>query len=146
MRMKDPCERCAKLFCNPEGCRERVEWLGSQKTLSVMHAERIAVRLQLRREHPGLLSEDVEMLRDMVISSLGGCCSICSFGDKRILQVDHVSKNGLDERLLLGDRSKLYYAYMIMKIAEGSKNYQLLCLNHHALKTIEENEKSEIGP
>jgi hypothetical protein len=74
-----------------------------------------------------------------LISLLGGKCVRCGESDWRCLQVDHINGNGkIDRRKRAG--SKAWTVYLIEKIKNGSKDYQLLCANCNWKKKYENDE------
>lgn len=70
-----------------------------------------------------------------IIKLLGGKCVCCGITDIRVLQIDHVNNDGLIERKLSKKHRRNVYSIIFNKIKERSKDYQLLCLNCHHLKT-----------
>jgi len=71
--------------------------------------------------------------RAQVIEVLGGSCVLCDFSDARALEIDHPGGGGTEERNRV-DRVSYY-----LKIISGEiTDAQLLCLNHHRIKTCDE--------
>ena len=84
------------------------------------HAYREAARSKIRRERD----------RKNIIDFLGGVCSVpgCGVTDCRMLEVDHVRGDGKSDR---GN---------ITRVKRNPDRYQLLCANHHRVKTWEAGE------
>lgn len=59
---------------------------------------------------------------------------VCGVEDPRLLCIDHVKGNGAEERRLKGGNGMI--RMMLNKIKSGSREYQLLCLNHNWLKAL----------
>lgn len=78
-------------------------------------------------------------VRDEIFSILGEACSVCRFGDKRALCVDHINGGGLKEMKKMS-KGILYYKMILKKIQDGSKEYQILCHNCNWLKRWEKRE------
>jgi hypothetical protein len=76
-------------------------------------------------------------VREEIISLLGGKCIICGYSGLA-LQIDHVNGKGTEERKILGKGVKecnlKYLLFVLDKIKNGSKDYQLLCSNHNLEK------------
>lgn len=71
--------------------------------------------------------------RDAAVEKLGGVCQVCGFSDERALEIDHVNGGGTAERKKM-DRVTFY-----KKVASGELTHvQLLCLNCHRIKSIED--------
>jgi hypothetical protein len=69
----------------------------------------------------------------MVIKAMGGCCTVCKIDDVRVLEIDHKFGDGAKERSLFsGDE---YYRHILRNLYTG--RYDLLCANHHRIKTHE---------
>lgn len=86
------------------------------------HKEQIYKRRNDQRK------ERVRRFRKEILELLGNKCEVCNESDWRCLQIDHVNGGGNQER------KKLYnldsrYKYMLEKIRNGSKDYQILCSN-----------------
>jgi 5-methylcytosine-specific restriction endonuclease McrA len=72
-------------------------------------------------------------LRAKAIARMGGRCVHCGFDDTRALVFDHVKPmrrglNGKHKSAQTGDKTHRV-------VLKGSKAYQLLCANCHAIKT-----------
>jgi hypothetical protein len=86
--------------------------------------------------------------RDEVIALLGSKCANpynlphpdwCN--EKRVLEVDHINGDGWKERKEIGSSGNgKYFRYILKKIKEGSKDYQLLCCNCNKIKQTEKRE------
>ena len=77
-------------------------------------------------------------LREAVFDILGRECSKCGFNDIRALQIDHKNGGGSKERKKYGGR--YIYTLVLRNIADGKKDYQILCANCNAFKRIMNNE------
>jgi hypothetical protein len=75
-----------------------------------------------------------------ILQLLGNKCSVCGFSDHRALQVDHIHGGGQKERKQFSNYF-VYLKYVLSQIKAGSKDYQLLCANHNAIKRIENKEQ-----
>lgn len=88
-------------------------------------------------------------LRMEIIKILGERCSNpnCEvpggMRDSRTLQIDHVNGNGNLEISKFNNLSS-YYFFILNKIREGSKDYQLLCANCNWIKRVERKEQSQL--
>lgn len=66
--------------------------------------------------------------RAKAINILGGCCSECGDSRPDVLQFDHIKPVGQDRRTR--------EAYVeVLKCADPTSTFQLLCANCHVLKT-----------
>jgi hypothetical protein len=63
-----------------------------------------------------------------ILSLLGNKCVQCEESDFRCLQIDHVNGYGSKDRKTVSAGIP-YYIYLIKKIKNGSKDYQILCAN-----------------
>jgi hypothetical protein len=79
-------------------------------------------------------ADNYKMLRDAVITFLGGKCKRCQFSDRRALQIDHVNGGGWKENRSTANRD------IYLKIFSGDQNYQLLCANCNWIKRYENGE------
>lgn len=70
-----------------------------------------------------------------IIEKLGGTCW-CGFDDPRALHIDHKNGGGTKERRKYG----WGYLKMLNRLAveKLKEDYQILCANHHAIKSWEE--------
>ena len=84
-----------------------------------------------------------------IFQLLGNRCVRCGFLDIRALQIDHVNGGGTNERRIAGttrtqthssNNLYYYYKYVLEKIQNGSKDYQLLCANCNWIKRWENKE------
>jgi len=73
------------------------------------------------------LREINRRVRLLLFSLLGNKCVWCGESDWRRLQIDHVNGNGNKDRQ--NHKGTPYYNYVIDKVLNGSKDYQLLCAN-----------------
>ena len=68
--------------------------------------------------------------RTKAVEFLGHKCFECDWSDASALVIDHVSGGGTAER---STKDRVSF---VMEVADGKhQDAQLLCLNHHALKT-----------
>lgn len=70
--------------------------------------------------------------RAAAVIALGGVCQRCGFADERALEIDHANGGGTRERTTK-DRITFY-----KEVAAGRRDVQLLCLNCHRIKSVEE--------
>jgi hypothetical protein len=75
-----------------------------------------------------------------ILELLGNKCDVCGFSDPRALQVDHIHGGGQKERKRFSNYF-VYLKYVLAQIKTGSKDYQLLCANHNAIKRYENKEQ-----
>lgn len=80
--------------------------------------------------------------RISVMEILGFKCCRCDFTDLRALQIDHINSNGHEERRNRGTES--YYRFILNKVLQGSKDYQILCANCNWIKRSENKEGKRI--
>lgn len=67
--------------------------------------------------------------RRRAIEKLGGACVECGITDFRVLEIDHVNGGG-------GRDFKTRGYHMIHRaIVAGEQGFQVLCANHHAIKS-----------
>ena len=74
-----------------------------------------------------------QRLKKQLIDLLGGRCVQCSITDIRMLQVDHINGYGNADRRLHGPAGLI--VYYIRHTEEAKTKLQVLCANHHSLKT-----------
>jgi hypothetical protein len=83
--------------------------------------------------------EKMRILRNHVLTVMGGKCCKCGFSDYRALQIDHADGMGFAERKF---RQTTGYSYL-KKVEKSFKSragkYQLLCANCNWIKKHEEN-------
>jgi len=79
-----------------------------------------------------------DKLKSEIFAILGCNCVNCGFSDKRALQIDHINGGGNQERKNRGAASQ--YRFILTKLEEGSKDYQILCANCNWIKRAENNE------
>jgi hypothetical protein len=77
-------------------------------------------------------------LKKAVFDILGRRCVTCGFNDERALQIDHVKGGGSEERKTKGGR--YIYSIVLKNIADGKKDYQILCTNCNWIKRAENGE------
>ena len=78
--------------------------------------------------------------RQDAISALGGKCTVCNVDDWRVLEFDHIQPiqwctNNLTKRN--GQHNTNTVNQMVKDKLDPTTIYQLLCANHHKIKTIE---------
>lgn len=76
-----------------------------------------------------------EQVRNEIMDLLEGRCVCCHTSHRIFLQIDHVNGGGRKERIATGSNNRT----ILKKIKDGSKEYQLLCANCHAAKTVQLN-------
>lgn len=108
---------------NPEKYRRK------SRDYSGSHRREINERAQLK----------CKVIREEIITLLGGKCIICGYSGIAI-QIDHVNNDGYLERGK-GKCSLQYYIDILREIKAGSKDYQLLCANHNMEKELRRREK-----
>lgn len=81
-------------------------------------------------------------LRFAALLFLGSYCSRCACETTRVLQIDHVEKDGKAHRESLSTKGGIAMMTAILKdIKDGNSNrYQVLCANCHMIKTQEDYE------
>jgi polyribonucleotide nucleotidyltransferase len=77
-------------------------------------------------------------LKDAIFDILGRKCVHCGFSDMRALQLDHVNGGGGKERKI--NNGQIRYLMILKKLAEDSKEYQILCANCNWIKRHINNE------
>ncbi len=79
------------------------------------------------------------------IEVLGGLCVICGENDPRLLDIDHIKAvcNGGQVEPDGIRRSGPTWVRWLLANPELRKHYQLLCKNHHWLKTLADRRKAE---
>lgn len=82
-----------------------------------------------------------QRIREAIYTILGKECMRCGFNDKRALQIDHVNGGGARERKNLGMRIE---KFILDKIIDGSKDYQILCANCNWIKRSENGENRKL--
>jgi replicative superfamily II helicase len=65
-------------------------------------------------------------IREKIFALLGDQCRFCGEREWRCLVIDHVNRNGKEERKKTGIGIK-NFIYILHQIRKGSKDYQLLC-------------------
>lgn len=75
-----------------------------------------------------------DRLHSQVLAAFGNCCAVprCNWTDPRVLQLDHINGGGHQERKRIGSQG------IYKKALEHPEKFQLLCANHHAIKTQKE--------
>ncbi len=85
-------------------------------------------------------------LRHEALAALGGRCTRCGEADCRLLQIDHVNGDAVEERKRFGVRT-LGVGRMLALVAfrewfyEHLERYMLLCANCHILKGLEQDDQ-----
>jgi hypothetical protein len=72
-------------------------------------------------------------IRAQIITALGGKCVECGISDIRVLDVDHKFGQGYRDRKFYSGLS--YYKMVLRNLCFGE--FQILCANHHRIKTHE---------
>jgi hypothetical protein len=93
------------------------------------HAEfcgRKCSNVYFKRTHPTYQLEQRHRIKAEIFLLLGGKCVECGYNGIA-LQVDHVYNNGKEEIVRERTSSLQYWKYILRKIKEGSKDYQLMC-------------------
>lgn len=73
-------------------------------------------------------------IRQEIFRLLGDKCVECDITDHMVLEVDHINNDGKFARERFGT-NKVEWLYYLRHREELSNNLQLLCANHHRLKT-----------
>lgn len=81
-----------------------------------------------------------KVARKALLFELGGKCVVCGCNIEAALHVDHVHGGGTAERKKYKNKDD-YYKMVLAKVRAGSKDYQILCANHNAIKQAEEIER-----
>lgn len=84
-------------------------------------------------------------LRKEILEKLGNKCCLCSFDDKRILEIDHIYGGGNQEIKSFKNKNwNQYLAHVLKSIEKNEKKYRLLCPNCNRLTAWKvRNEKKE---
>ena len=75
-------------------------------------------------------------MKNEAVDRLGAVCSNCDHNDRRVLQIDHVNGGGGAERKRQGAATTLRRIRDFLRENPDQSEYQLLCANCHALKTL----------
>jgi len=74
-------------------------------------------------------------LRAKIYQLLGNKCALCSFADKRILEIDHIAGGGKQEIKTFRNKSwNSYLKYVLDSIKNREEKYRLLCPNCNKLE------------
>lgn len=94
-------------------------------------------------------NQDGNRTRERVIELFGGKCAECNFSDVRALDIDHIHGDGCIERTKFNS-SQIWgmiisaFELNIPEALEIVRNrYQILCCNHHRIKTIKNRENDD---
>lgn len=87
------------------------------------------------------LKEENRKLRTDILDEFGGKCALCGFGDKDVLQFDHVSGGGTADRSKYNGRPKLWLLHVRDSLRSGEM--QILCANCNTKKKIQNNEQGD---
>lgn len=79
-------------------------------------------------------------IKNAIFEFLGDKCVVCGFTDRRALQIDHVNGGGSKERNNKHLVGRSGYKYILDKVVDGSKDYQILCANCNWIKRVVNNE------
>jgi hypothetical protein len=72
-------------------------------------------------------------LKQHLVNILGGKCVECGIIDIRMLEIDHINGGGTSDRRQRGPAGVILY--YIRNIEEAKEKLQVLCANHHRVKT-----------
>ena len=79
--------------------------------------------------------------RKVAIEKLGSKCVVCGYNENiQALQIDHIEP----QLRALNQRAKTAGSFVYQQVATGklsTNGLQLLCANHHAIKTFEDRKK-----
>ena len=76
---------------------------------------------------------DTPLIRRRIVDLLGKTCSRCGLADPIVLQIDHVNGGGSKERSRFKS-TRSYLFFVLKKVKNGSRDYQLLCANCNVRK------------
>jgi hypothetical protein len=134
---KNPVELYYALDCKPCAAAKRraqrtgnPEYQAYQRDYYQKNREAVLPRMRvanLRSYHK---------MKDEAVDSLGGVCCACGHEDRRVLQIDHVNGGGGAERKRQGSATTLRRIRDFLRDNPTQAEYQLLCANCHALKTL----------
>jgi len=93
-------------------------------------------REKLKAYNRKWMKDNISKIRTEILVLLGNKCCRCGFSDIRILQIDHVNNSGGKERERFKGKLQ-YYKYILDKVKNGSKDYQILCPNCNWLKRFD---------
>ena len=100
-----------------------------EKNKKTARAYKAANMRRYRSENPQKYREQSRkakrILRERLNSIYGTKCVLCGFSDVRALTLDHVLKNGSEERKELGERG----VYLRALNPEHKHEYRCLCMN-----------------
>jgi hypothetical protein len=128
--------------CSPE-CHEKLKHINKLKgnkayrdrnkdSLNAQSRDYREKNLETQRRR---VRKSLQNIREKIVELLGSKCAVCGFNDPRALEIDHVNDNGNKERKIYSTYA--YYKHILEEILSGSKDYQLLCANHNAIKRYE---------
>lgn len=102
------------------------------KTCSHKCSSKIAMKNFNGRQYQADKRKEV---KEEILKLLGGKCVKCGYIG-RALQIDHINGGGKIEILTVKNKGSYltYMQYILNKIKNGSKDYQLLCANHNIEK------------
>lgn len=85
-------------------------------------------------------SKIMKEIRIEILEHLGNRCIKCGFSDPRALHIDHVHGGGRKEVKQFSNYL-MYLKYVLEQLKNDSKEYQLLCANHNAIKRCKNREQ-----
>jgi hypothetical protein len=91
----------------------------------------------VRKKNALYARERGQRIKLAAFALLGGKCSQCDWTDARALEVDHINGRLPEEKKKRGSHD-LYSRILTGK--RSIEDLQLLCANHHRIKTLENNE------
>jgi hypothetical protein len=138
------CVRCPNLAVEEKTCCEpclQVQRQKSAKHYQTHRQECIATtataKKNNRERYNGYSRQTRARRKEAVFAMLGNKCAwpSCEWTDPRALQIDHKFGGGCKELKGLAQET-----YLKKVLADGGKNYQLLCANHNWIKRAEQGE------
>lgn len=72
--------------------------------------------------------------RNKVVEILGSKCTVCSIADIELLEIHHINNDGALDRKRFSNPEQMW-RYYILHPDEAKRKLQLLCANHHKLRT-----------
>lgn len=113
---------------------ERARYLAIPKTRTRLYNARYTAKIEGTDKHETAKERarrHARTLRQLAVDTLGGQCVVCGIEDVRCLEIDHIDGGGSEERARLSKNA------IHKRIIDGAPGYQLLCANHHSIKTYE---------
>lgn len=142
--IQNPNYKKGQKYCSDKCCHHDHYMKNREKVLLTTmsyYREHREQCLRARKKQPQKLRiEILEKLGNMCVNPYG--LHDKPFTDVRCLQIDHVNGHGLKEMKSFHDR-KAYYRFILKRIRNGSKDYQLLCANCNWIKRHENQENGK---